>query len=265
MLNVDGSDCSRPEASSPLHRLTLAITEGIGLEVADKGVPPPQPRRPRSLLLPAENLILGTLEESSLLALVAGGKHLDHQNEATMTKTTVARDREGSAEGCNRPANPGNNALFRLREIPVLEKERFPTKGKTIEARFRDLCCDPARDQRAEILLLSSRTPKASQSGPIQIQVRTVHVGRDRFTRRTPQKGKGTRSTDARPGDYPLGSAQSRAAARSLLTFKRAMEGEGTMFVLEALGSPAPPGTKCTCPIPPAGSFGFCSCFYPAK
>jgi hypothetical protein len=84
-----------------------------------------------------------------------------------------------------------------------------------------------------------------------------------KLLRRTPQKGQGTSIADARPGNYPLGSAQSRAAARSLLVLKRAMEGEGIVFVLSAIGSPAPPGTKCTCPIPPAGTVAMCRCFFP--
>ncbi len=42
-------------------------------------------------------------------------------------------------------------------------------------------------------------------------------MGTGRFTSRAPQKRKGTGSTDARPGDFPVGSPQSRAAARSLL------------------------------------------------
>jgi hypothetical protein len=40
---------------------------------------------------------------------------------------------------------------------------------------------------------------------------------------------------------------------------------EGTLFRLIAVGSPAPPGTKCTCPIPPAGTFALCKCFYETK
>jgi hypothetical protein len=80
--------------------------------------------------------------------------------------------------------------------------------------------------------------------------------------RKATQKGKGADGTEANPGRYPIGSPQSRAAARSLLAFKRAAEGEGTRFVFKAIDSPAPPGTKCTCPIPAAGEVGFCRCFY---
>ena len=61
-----------------------------------------------------------------------------------------------------------------------------------------------------------------------------------RLLSRATQRGQGTRGTDVKPGDYALGSPQSRAAARSLLAARRAAEGEGTMFVLKASGSPAP-------------------------
>ena len=64
-----------------------------------------------------------------------------------------------------------------------------------------------------------------------------------RLPSRAPQKGKGTGSTGANPGQYPIGSPKSRAGARSLLASKRAAEGEGTMFVFKAIGSPAPLGT----------------------
>ena len=68
-----------------------------------------------------------------------------------------------------------------------------------------------------------------------------------RLPSRAPQKGKGAGGTGTKPGQYPIGSLQSRAAARSLLDAKGAMEGEGTRLVFKAIGSPAPPGTQCTC------------------
>lgn len=83
--------------------------------------------------------------------------------------------------------------------------------------------------------------------------------------RRAHQKGHGTCSADVKLGDYALGSPQSRAAVRALLASKRAADGEGTLFVLKAIGSPAPPGAKCTCPIPPAGTTAICKCFYETK
>ncbi len=92
--------------------------------------------------------------------------------------------------------------------------------------------------------------------------VRITARGGGQIDGRAHQKGQGTGGADIRPGNYALGSPHSRAAARALLAAKRAMEGEGTMFVLTAIGSPAPLGTKCTCPIPPAGDIGFCRCFY---
>jgi len=68
-----------------------------------------------------------------------------------------------------------------------------------------------------------------------------------------------------KPGDFALGSQRSRAAARALLDARRAGEGEGTLFVLERIGSGSRSGRgggKCTCPVPPAGTFALCQCFY---
>lgn len=61
---------------------------------------------------------------------------------------------------------------------------------------------------------------------------------------------------------FPLGSMQSRAAARSLLDARRAAEGEGTLFVLERIGSGHGQGTGrgCTCRPPEAGTFALCRC-----
>ena len=68
-----------------------------------------------------------------------------------------------------------------------------------------------------------------------------------------------------KPGEYVLGSAQSRAAARALLVSKRAVEGEGLLVVLRLIGSPPAPGRKCTCPIPPASTVAVCRCFCPNR
>jgi hypothetical protein len=67
-----------------------------------------------------------------------------------------------------------------------------------------------------------------------------------------------------KPGDFTLGSPQSRAAARAFLASKRATEGEGTLIRVLLVGSPPEPGRRCTCPWPPAGTFALCKCFYEA-
>jgi len=67
------------------------------------------------------------------------------------------------------------------------------------------------------------------------------------------------------PGDYPLHSSQSRAAARHALTERRAAEGEGTFIRVVLVGSPPRPDQKCTCPTPVAGTFQLCRCFIEAE
>ena len=75
----------------------------------------------------------------------------------------------------------------------------------------------------------------------------------------------GATDTGIRPGGFPLGSAKSRAAARGLLERRRAMEGAGTLFVLERIGSGhgtgQTAGGKCNCSVPPVGTFALCRCF----
>jgi hypothetical protein len=66
----------------------------------------------------------------------------------------------------------------------------------------------------------------------------------------------------SRPGRFPLGSAQSRAAARSLLEARRTAKGEGTLICVMAIEKPHDPDLKCTCPIPEAGTFALCYCFF---
>lgn len=84
----------------------------------------------------------------------------------------------------------------------------------------------------------------------------------------TANKGKERRlsATDSgpRPGGFPLGSAQLRAAARALLEARKGAEGVGILFRLKRIGSGPKPGRtdrKCTCPAPPAGTFALCRCF----
>lgn len=63
------------------------------------------------------------------------------------------------------------------------------------------------------------------------------------------------------PGDYPLRSLQSRAAVRSLLAAREAMEGEGTLVQVRIVGKVFEPGRQCTCKPPKAGMFAMCRCF----
>ena len=74
----------------------------------------------------------------------------------------------------------------------------------------------------------------------------------------------GATDSGIRPGGFPLGSAQSRAAARALFDARRDAEGGGVLVVLERIGSGhrtgQTKGGKCTCPVPPAGTIALCRC-----
>ena len=67
-----------------------------------------------------------------------------------------------------------------------------------------------------------------------------------------------------RKARYALGSPQSRAAARSPLAARRAVQGEGILIRLVAVESAAPPDRKCTCLVPAVGTFALCRRFYKA-
>ena len=65
-----------------------------------------------------------------------------------------------------------------------------------------------------------------------------------------------------KPGNFPVRSAQSRAAARSLLESRRATQPNRTPIRIRLVGSgPADPNRKCTCDAPPAGTVAICRCF----
>ena len=64
-----------------------------------------------------------------------------------------------------------------------------------------------------------------------------------------------------KPGDCPLRSERSRAAARFQAGLRRQAEGEGILFRLRLIGSPSDPNKECTCPAPAAGTFALCRCF----
>jgi hypothetical protein len=75
------------------------------------------------------------------------------------------------------------------------------------------------------------------------------------------QRGLGATDSGFRLSDYPLGSQQSRAAARALLEARRAAQGEGTLFRVRAISRPEDPDRKCNCRKPEAGTFALCRCF----
>ncbi len=60
----------------------------------------------------------------------------------------------------------------------------------------------------------------------------------------------------------PLGSAESRAAARRLLKTKKAIEPKGNLFVLLDLVNPPGPEVECHCKQPRSGTFAICECFF---
>ena len=73
------------------------------------------------------------------------------------------------------------------------------------------------------------------------------------------------------PAAFPLGSLQSRAAARRLIQAREDKEDSGTLFVVTRIGrSPnalsgiekAPNSAVCTCKKPAAGTLGLCMCFW---
>ena len=78
---------------------------------------------------------------------------------------------------------------------------------------------------------------------------------------RTHQENTRTGEKGARPGDYLLGSPQSRAAVRALLEARKAAKGEGTLICIMAIAKSHDPDLKCTCRIPEAGTFALCECF----
>lgn len=78
---------------------------------------------------------------------------------------------------------------------------------------------------------------------------------------RTHQKGQGACRADANPGRYPIGSQESRAAARALLTARRTAQGEGTLLRIVSVEGCDDPDRKCTCRMPEPGAIVVCKCF----
>jgi hypothetical protein len=66
---------------------------------------------------------------------------------------------------------------------------------------------------------------------------------------------------DPKPGEFPIGLWESRAAARSLIESRRTTEDVGILFRLRRIGKSSDPNQKCTCKVPPAGTFALCRCF----
>jgi hypothetical protein len=60
---------------------------------------------------------------------------------------------------------------------------------------------------------------------------------------------------------FPLGSLESRAAARSLLIARGTSGDEGTLLRIMITGKPVDPQRKCSCQTPAAGIWAVCKCF----
>jgi hypothetical protein len=68
-------------------------------------------------------------------------------------------------------------------------------------------------------------------------------------------------SNAAEMTSLPLGSVESRAAARSLLIARRTSGDEGTLLHIMVIGKPVDPERKCSCQTPAAGIWAICKCF----
>ncbi len=71
----------------------------------------------------------------------------------------------------------------------------------------------------------------------------------------------GATAPAVRLSDYPIGSQQSRAAARALLEARREAQGEGILFRVTRANRSRDPNRKCTCSRPDTGMFAVCRCF----
>lgn len=67
--------------------------------------------------------------------------------------------------------------------------------------------------------------------------------------------------SNAQPAAFPLGSLESRAAARSLIAGRAVAEEQGILVVVRRIGLPQDPNRKCTCKRPSLGAFALCRCF----
>ena len=67
-----------------------------------------------------------------------------------------------------------------------------------------------------------------------------------------------------RPGDFPLGSIESRAAVRAMLASRKANSGQGltVCFIPAKDGQPdISPNAKCTCKPVATDQINYCYCF----
>ncbi len=71
----------------------------------------------------------------------------------------------------------------------------------------------------------------------------------------------GATDSTVRPGEYPLGSQLSRAAARAVLSARKAAQEDGTLIRVRLISQSYEVGRECTCPTPEAGTFAMCRCF----
>jgi hypothetical protein len=113
-------------------------------------------------------------------------------------------------------------------------------------------------DGLAEVIHAGRMRAAAALSG---VDVARRQAGEEaRLPSRAHTTGPGTGEAGARPGDFGLGSVQSRAAARALLDSRRAAKPPGTLLVFRTIGKPHDPAL-CTCPTPEAGTIEVCRCF----
>ena len=81
------------------------------------------------------------------------------------------------------------------------------------------------------------------------------------MTNKGAQRPLGATDSGLRLSHYPVGSAQSRAAARALLESRRKAHGEDLRFTIRLVGNTVDPNRKCTCPTKDAGTFSVCRRF----
>lgn len=63
-----------------------------------------------------------------------------------------------------------------------------------------------------------------------------------------------------KPGDFPIGSLESRAAARAVFEGREAAGVPGVLLRITKIEEPVDP-SKCNCKRPKAGTFAVCQCF----
>jgi hypothetical protein len=89
---------------------------------------------------------------------------------------------------------------------------------------------------------------------------------RQTLTQRTDRACVPATASGSSPAAFPLGSLESRAAARSLIAAREVLAGAGFLVQLIRLGQrrvdrQSDPDAKCKCKTPPAGKFALCRCY----